>query len=113
MGHVENLQRCHHLRRLTMVTSDLRDAFINPVLSDSALGFDQGDRNPIHNEENVRPVGMKSVRVSPFLCYMKRVVSRMLKVDQRYVSLPFIANDRYRPLASEPRENLRIPFDIV
>src|SRR5919106_3630298 len=113
MGHVEDLRCCHHLRRFAMVASDLCNSLINPVLSGGTLGFDHGDRNPIHNEENVRPVGMKSVRESPLLGYMKRVVSGMLKVDQRYVSLPFLANDRYRPLPSKPRENLRIALDIV
>ena len=96
-----------------MVASDLRDSFIDPVLSGRALGFDQGDRNPVHNEENVRPVGVKSVCVPPLLSYMKNVVRQMLKVDQRYISFPFLANDRYRSLASKPRENLGIALDIV
>ena len=90
---VEHLGQGHHFRRLFVVAPDLNQRVLHAGMLLGAFALDHGDGDAVDQEHIIRPIGVATVGVLPFLGNVEFILGAVSELNQFHVALAFLGLD--------------------
>ena len=98
-----------HLRRFVVVTADLFHTFRQPVLLVSGFSLHHRHWDPVNQKHNIGAISVYYPFLRPFIGYMKQVIVRVLKINQRNIPITILQPGR-KPVSLHATERVRLGF---